>query len=334
MIRNFGVLWLGILTGCSSVPMGESMDIPTWVEHPEKVYSPERYLAVVGTGSTREEAIRDGKKQLAEVFQTRVQTVTRVKSDSSLKQSTEGTQIGTSGQEISNEMTFESNVRIRGAEVKESITLQKSTYILLALDKLKARSGLLLEANQLKTKLDSLLNSLETEHQVNRWEQAGGDLERLKELSGEASVLGLGVVVETSGLEERFRRLETELRARNEKKVFMVRMLKGDEQFARMIETCIQDQGARVSSVEPNLEPLYQVLVSVVEHPEHLAVEGWVKTRYEITANIIDPKGRNYRITEQRSETARSREAGLEAVVPETSKKLCQKLWVRIGELK
>jgi hypothetical protein len=272
---------------------------------------------------------------MAEVFLTRVQSVIRVRSESKLRQNTEGAQSGSAGQEINKETTLESNVRLRGAEVKEIFCAGGNCYALLGMDKLAARSGLLLEANQKRAKLDALLDSLESAHQVLKWEKAKAELEQLSALSGEASILGAGALIETGSLERRLQKVESDLRARNEKKVFLVRTIKGDEQFARSLEICIQDQGASVSAQDgaPG-NTVHQVLVSVVEHPEHLSVEGWVKIRYEVTANVIDPNGRSYRILEQRSETARSREAGLENASGEISKGLCQKLWGRIGEMK
>ena len=77
-----------------------------------------------------------------------------------------------------------------------------------------------------------------------------------------------------------------------------------------------------------------QVQVSVIEHPEHMNIEGWVKSRFEVTANIVSSNGRSYRVSENRSETARTREAGLEAASEEISKKLCEQIWNRISEMK
>ncbi|NDF13711.1 hypothetical protein EB061_00070 [bacterium] len=335
MKRFFLLYVLANLSACASSPVSQIAGLPGWVDHPEKALPPERFLVTVGSGSTREEAVRDAKKQMAEVFQTRVQSLTRVRSDSQLRQSTEGAQSGSSGQEINKETTFESNVRIRGAEVKEMASAGGSTYVLLALDKLAARSGLLLEATQRRGRLDALLDSLEAAHQVLKWAQAKAELEQLTALSGEASTLGAGSLVETASLEQRLQKIESDLREKNEKKIFLVRTIKGDEQFGRSLEICIQDQGARVSVQEGKAEaPVHQVLVTVVEHPEHFSVEGWVKVRYEVTANVIDPSGRSYRISEQKSEIARSREAGLELASGEISRGLCQKLWNRIGEMR
>lgn len=334
MNRIFMVCLSALLGACAGAPVVPHSALPGWVEHPEKSYGPERFLVTVGSGGSREEAVREAKKQMAEVFQTRVQSITRVKSDSSLRQNTEGLQTGSAGQDVSRETTFESNVRLRGAEAKESVVEAGTHYVLLALDKLRARSGLLLEANRSRDRLTALLDSLEIDYQVLKREEARAELAKLSDLSGEASVLGMGVLVEAASLEGRLARIESDLRARNEKRIFLVRTLKGDDQFSRGLETCIQDQGASVSAPEGGVESVNQVLVSVVEHPEHLAVEGWVKIRYEVTASIFTPKGRSYRISEQRSETARSREAGLESAAAEIAKGLCQKLWSRIVEMK
>jgi hypothetical protein len=334
MNRMMFLMLLALLGACASAPVAIHPGLPDWVAHPEKLLPRERYLVSVGSGKTREDAIQDAKKQMAEVFQTKVQTLTRVRSDSSLRQNTEGSQAGESAHAVSKEMTFESNVRLRGAEVKEVAVADGATHVLLALDKLAARSAILAEAAQVRARLSGLLDSLESDHQVSKWEQVKLDQTRLSDLSGEATVLGLGALMDTTALDERFRRIESELRSKNEKKVFLVRSIKGDEEFARGLEICIQDQGASVSATEGSNETVNQVLVSVVEHPQHLAVEGWVKIRYEVTANIVSPNGRSYRISEQRSETSRSREAGLESAAAEIAKVLCQKLWNRVSEMK
>jgi len=48
----------------------------------------------------------------------------------------------------------------------------------------------------------------------------------------------------------------------------------------------------------------------------------------------VASNGKSYRVIENQTETARTREAGLESASEEISKKLCDQIWNRVGEMK
>ncbi len=264
----------------------------------------------------------------------KVQSATQVRSGSKMTENTSGGVSGDAEQNISKEVNFESNARLRGAEVKEVQKVGKDTYVLLVLDKLSARSGLLLDSSRIKSKLDAELDALEAGFSAARLKEAKADLDAIRDLSSEASVLGMGAVVDASPYESRLAKLDGSIRAKNEKKIFALKTLKGDDAFARAIEVCLQDQGASVYTGEVLPEGSNQVQVSVIEHAQHMNIEGWVKTRFEVTANIVASNGKSYRVIENQTETARTREAGLESASEEISKKLCDQIWNRVGEMK
>jgi hypothetical protein len=329
-----GIL-LVLLSSCATPSNQESTNpMPEWVRHPSDRYSEQRFLTAVGVGASREEAIRDAKKNMAESFLVKVQSLTKSTTESKLAQDTEGSVKGESDQNVSKETRFESVTRLRGAEVKEVATVGGETYVLLALDRLSARSGLLMECNQLRSRIEANLDSLEERFQGKPFRETRQDLETLRELSSEGSVLGMSALLDTDALERRIRKLESSMRAQNQKFVFQVKTLKGDDRFSRELESCIQDQGGTIYSGDQPRDHLSQIQISVIEQPQHLAIEGWVKVKYEVSANLINPDGKSIRINESKVETARSKEAGLQAAADELSAKICEQAWNRLGELK
>ena len=224
--------------------------------------------------------------------------------------------------------------RLRGAEVKDVLSVGGEFYALLALDRLSARSGLLLEANRIKAKLEAGLSALEEGYSAARFQDARKDMDQLRELGSEASVLGMAAVLPLDALESRFVRTESAVRERNRNLKFRVSTLKGDERFARDLEICIQDQGGTIVTSDSAQDGAGQIQVALLEQPQHLEIAGWVKIKFELTANLIRPEGKSIRIKESRTETARSKEAALEAAAEDLSKRICEQAWNRLGELK
>jgi hypothetical protein len=329
-----GFLTLVISSCASSSDLKSDPSIPEWVLHPEMRFPLERYLSSIGVGASREEAIRDAKKNMAETFLVKVRSATQSSSESNLSKDTSGGLKGEASESLKKELNFESVARLRGAEVKDVVTVGGDVYALLALDRLSARSGLLLDANRIKSKLEAELDGLEQGYSAAKFQEARKDLEQLRELGSEASVLGMAAILPLDSLEARFIKTESGVRERNRNLRFRVSTLKGDERFARDLEVCIQDQGGTIVSGETSQEGVGQIQVSVIEQPLHLEIAGWVKVRFEVTANLIRPDGKSVRIRESKTETARSKEAGLEAAAEEISRKVCEQAWNRLGELK
>ncbi|NDG84668.1 MAG: hypothetical protein EBX52_06470 [Proteobacteria bacterium] len=329
------LLPLILLSSCASAPpKAEGPSVPAWVSHPEQAYPAQRYLSSVGIGNGRDEAIRDAKRQMAESFMVKVKSTTSLNAESKLDQNTSGSVSGAASQNVNKSVDLESVARLRGAEVKEVAQVGSDTYALLALDKLAARSGLLLDVNRVQARMNSNLEGLESGFNGQKMKELQADLEELRALSGEASALGMSALTDASSIESRVQVLQNRMRAGNEKKSFRVRSLKGDERFSRGIEECLQDRGAKTYTGEKVPEGTRDVEVSVIEQPQHLQIEGWVKSRFVVTANVIDPSGRSVRSSSEKLESARSRDALLEAVAGEIAADLCEKVWNRLGEMK
>jgi hypothetical protein len=333
-MKNVSTLIFLVFSACASVPEPPFSGIPEWVQHPEKFYSVNRYLTAVGTGSSRDEAARDAKKQLAESFIVKVQSTTRVNSASSLNQNTSGNLSGDSKQNISKEVSLESNVFLRGAEVKETAVSGSEHYALLALDKLSARSGLMLEATRIQGALGSELDQLEQNYTAAGVAHAKSLLSEFQELHAEASALGMAALVEVSPLQSRLGVVEAAARNRNQKIAFTVITNKGEDFFERDLQSCINDRGGRIYEIASAPKEANQVKISVVERSQHMKLEGWVRIRFDLTASLTTSDGRLYRIQTSQTDTGRSRDAVLENVSDKLSKDLCEQLFNRVGEMK
>ncbi len=324
-----------LLCFCSTIPASNGVQgVPEWVRRPEVRYPSERFLSSVGVGRDRESAILDAKKNMAESFLVKVKSASVAASESSVSKDTDGMTKGASEDSFKKEVTFESMARLRGAEVKEVESVGAEVYALLALDRLSARSGLLLEVNRIKSKLEAELQALEEGYSTATYLEARKDLQELRDLSSEASVLGMAALLPLDSLENRFVKVEAGIRERNRNLRFKVNSLKGDDRFARALETCIQDQGGTILAEDVQQEGAGRISLSVSERPQHMEVPGWVRIRFDVSATLVRADGKSIRINESRTETARSKEAALEAVSDEISKRICEQAWNRLGELK
>lgn len=330
---------LVLLSACASTPKPSSEEAPSratpsWVMHPELNYPDSRYLVAIGTGKSRDAAIEDAKKQLAESFVVKVKSYTSSNATSSLDQSTSGSVSGNSNQKVSKDVSLETNTYLRGAEVKEVSAVGSDTYALVALDKLTARSGLLLEANRIQTKLSNELDSLESNFTQAKLVEAKGDLAQFQELYGEASALGMSALVDLNASQSRLEKIENSVRNKNEKLFFTVKTVKGEDYFERDIQSCINDRGGTVYTGDNLPANTRKIEISVIERPQHLPVEGWTKIRFDLTAAVISTDGKLYRIQTTETETGRSRSAVLESVSDKLSKDLCDQLFNRMSEAK
>ncbi len=324
-----------LLCFCSTTPASNGVQgVPEWVRRPEVRYPSERFLSSVGVGRDRESAILDAKKNMAESFLVKVKSASVAASESSVSKDTDGMIKGASEDSFKKEVAFESMARLRGAEVKEVESVGAEVYALLALDRLSARSGLLLEVNRIKSKLEAELQALEEGYSTATYLEARKDLQELRDLSSEASVLGMAALLPLDSLENRFVKVEAGIRERNRNLRFKVNSLKGDDRFARALETCIQDQGGTILAEDAQQEGAGRITLSVSERPQHMEVPGWVRIRFDVSATLVRADGKSIRINESRTETARSKEAALEAVSDEISKRICEQAWNRLGELK
>jgi hypothetical protein len=322
------------LGACATAPVPTNPDtVPSWVNRPETLYPQTRYLSAVGGGKNREEAIQDAKRQLAESFVVKVQSQSRINSDSSLNQNTEGAISGRASQKMEKETTFETQTNLRGAEIKEVASVGAQTYALIALDKLSARSGLLMEANRIQSALNLELDSLEERFSTTNFAKAKELYGSLETLHAEAAVLGMSALFETSPSRTRLDRIESGMRGRNAKKSFVVEMKSGDQGFAKDLESCINDRGGQVFDPGKADASVNRIEVSINERPQHMSTEGWTKIRFDLSASIIEGTGRKFQAKVSETETGRSKAAVLEAVSDKLAKALCDQVFNRIGEM-
>lgn len=320
-----------LIAGCASAPATRTQveNGPAWINKPESAYSADRYLVSVGQGSSRELAIQDAKKSMAESFVVKVQSVTESKTNSIFNQNSDGAASGESREDTRKDVSMRTDTYLRGVEVKEVFEQGSTTFALVALDKLKARSGLLMESNRIKKELENTLNSLEEKFTQVKLDRAQSKFAEFATLYGEASALGMSTLVEISPLEARLNRIESAVRNKNQKLSFHVKTTQGETYFERDIESCINDRGGTLSNVEPS----NKIEIAVIERPQHLPIEGWTRIRFDLTAAIVQTNGKKYRIQTTKTETGRSRNAVLESVSDQLSEDLCNQLFSRINEM-
>jgi hypothetical protein len=326
-------LLLPALNACSSAPAVQSSsdNNPAWILKPESAYPADRYLVSVGSGSNRELAIEDAKKSMAESFVVKVQSITESKANSTFNENTAGAASGESKQDTQKNVSLRKETKIRVAEGKEISNQGNTVYALLALDKLKARSGLLMESNRIKGDLENILTSLEDQYTQVKFDQAKAKFAEFESLYGEASALGMSSLVDVNPLEARLNRIDTGVRSKNKNIAFIVKTINGETYFERDIESCINDRGGVL--LDKAGDKTNRVEISVVERPQHLPIEGWTRIRFDLTAAIIQSDGRKYRIQTTQTETARSRNAVMEAISDKLSQDLCNQLFNRINEM-
>ena len=145
-MKNPGILLLLVfaLSACSSAPKDAatsvSTSVPDWVGNPKGAWPEARYLSAVGAGNSRDSAISDAKKQLAESFVVKVNSETTSHGQSDLDQTTEGKISGSSRQDVAKNLSIQSETFLRGAEVKNVAQVGTDYYAVVAIDKLQARS--------------------------------------------------------------------------------------------------------------------------------------------------------------------------------------------------
>ncbi len=339
---NIGLALILIINlgACASAPTTtESTNgEPAWIKKPEAAYPADRYLVSVGTGSTRDLAIEDAKKAMAESFVVKVQSITESRATSTMNQNTDGAASGDSKQDTQKNVSLRTDTYLRGAEVKEVSDQGNTIYALLALDKLKARSGLMLESAKIKGELENALQSLEDQYTQAKFNVAKSKFQEFENLYGEASALGMSALVDAAPLEARMNRIESSVRNKNKNLAFIVKTTQGETYFERDIESCINDRGGvlfdeKKSDSVKSAEKANRVEIAVVERPQHLPVEGWTRIRFDLTAAIIQADGKKYRIQTTQTETGRSRNAVMETVSDKLSEDLCNQLFNRINEM-
>ena len=325
-----------ILTACSSAPKtsetAATNEVPSWVKNPQGNYPETRYLVAVGEGSSRDSAIEDAKKQLAESFVVRVRSETQSKADSNLTQNTQGVTTGDSSQNAQKNLSLQTDTFLRGAEVKDTSHVGSTYYALVGLDKLTARSGLLLESNRIKGRLENDMDSLDATYTTQKLADAKSELQNMQQLYGEAAALGMTALIDVNPLETRLNKIENAARNRNAKIIFAVKTLKGADYFERDIQSCINDRGGVVFTIDQAPSNANRVEISVVERPQQMAIEGWLKIRFDLTAAVVQNNGKMYRILTSQTETGRSHDAVLEAVSDKLSHDLCENLFNRMSE--
>ena len=325
-----------ILTACSSAPKtsetAATNEVPSWVKNPQGNYPETRYLVAVGEGSSRDSAIEDAKKQLAESFVVRVRSETQSKADSNLTQNTQGVTTGDSSQNAQKNLSLQTDTFLRGAEVKDTSHVGSTYYALVGLDKLTARSGLLLESNRIKGRLENDMDSLDATYTTQKLADAKSELQNMQQLYGEAAALGMTALIDVNPLETRLNKIENAARNRNAKIIFAVKTLKGADYFERDIQSCINDRGGVVFTIDQAPSNANRVEISVVERPQQMAIEGWLKIRFDLTAAVVQNNGKMYRILTSQTETGRSHDAVLEAVSDKLSHDLCEYLFNRMSE--
>ncbi len=338
-MRSLGLGVVFALSACASgahrsdvSSSGGGSGQPDWITHPQANYPENQYLVAVGMGKDRNEAIQDAKKNLAESFLVRVSSESVTHKNATLAEDSTGSVSGKSDQDSHKNLTLSTDTTLRGADVKE-VYEGKDTYALVALDKLKARSGLLMEAQKSQAKLDTLYDLLKSNYSTDQWNVAQDEMKHYEQLYSEAAALGMSALVNLSDYERKFGQLDQVIRGKIKKINFTVKINEGEEFFRNDLEACIGNRGGTVYSVEKPPANANAIAINLVERPQHYEVEGWTKMRFDLTASITQTDGKLFRIETSKTEIGRSRDAVLESAADELSKDFCDKLFGRMGDM-
>ncbi len=333
MLKLIAIISFTFLSACSSAPPVQST-LPDWVNAPKKLFPETRYLSAVGTGKNRNEAILDAKKLIAESLITQVRSERFSHTQGSLNQNSSGQTESQTQRQDQQSLSLTTDTFVRGAEVKEVFSTLNETYALIALDKLSARSGLMLEANKIQSKLQGLLDELEQNFNTSLLIQAQGQLTQLEKLETEAGALGLSALVDAASPRARLAKLESGQRDQFKNISFVVKTLQGETHFERDLENCINDTGGTLYQEDQAQDSSLKVELSVVERKQHLNIDGFQKFRFDLSAQVLEKAGKKYRIQASETESGRSREAILESVSQKLSTKICSELFRRVSEMK
>lgn len=329
----FSLLAASVFSACASTPSSTQENkegLPQWVSQSQSAYPDSRYLTAVGVGKTRTEAIQDARKNLAENFLVKVKSETQVNTQTRMNQNTQGDHSGETNSATEKNLTLVTETSLRSSEVKEVATVSNETYALIALDKLTARSGLLMEAEKSRVKLNSYIEGLQTRFQAKRFEDAKAELSKLEQLLGEAGALGMSALIPYAEYEAKLSKIDDARRAALRTVPFVIQNLNSKPQFLHEFEKCVSDAGGLV--VEESQAPAnaYKIKVEIVERPQHFSVEGWSKIRFDMTANVVQPGGKTSRIKASQTEQARSKEAAIEQAADGLAQEFCSQLFMSL----
>jgi hypothetical protein len=337
-MKTILVLSVLVLSACASTESQVKTEsvgsVPAWVNQPQAAYPANRYLVSVGNGRDRNSAISDAKKQMAESFVVKVKSEIQTKASSTLNQNTAGSVSGEAKEVVSKDLSLTSETSLRGAEVKEVAQLESEFYALVALDKLTARSGLVMESNRIKQKLESTLEALEDTYTKQKMNEAKAEMSNLDQLYGEAAALGMSALIEVNPLRARVNKIENAARSKNSKSNFAVKMVKGADYFEHDVQACINDRGGVAYTYDQAPSDAHKIQITVLERPQHMTVEGWNKIRFDLSAAVVQSNGKMFRVQATQTETGRNREAVLESVSEKLSRDFCEGLFNRMNEVR
>ncbi|MBI4404056.1 MAG: LPP20 family lipoprotein [Deltaproteobacteria bacterium] len=321
-------IWFAL--GCLSAIVN-AVERPIWVNGDTSAkYNPLRYITAVGSGNTREDAIADSKKALAETFIAEVKSVTTSVAQSSLKSSTTAKVEGEDTQDVRKDVQISTNIKLRGMEIKETFydPQAKTHYALAVLDKMQAKSSYLMELNKRKSRVTSLYEQFSRSASLALVKQLEQRLDEFDSMNNEFAVVNGGMGMQRPLSPEQLEKMRARALELSSKNLVLVKFTEGDSSFHDLVMDCLADSHVHtVSSVEENTKPAYAVSYFLKEElDDAFHVDGWVRYRYTAAGEIKKGATTVGKPNIVKAENGRGKSQCWDKTKDSLSKEMCEKI--------
>lgn len=305
---------------------------PAWVDGDVAEKFPEqRYLTAIGTGSSREAANQDAKKQLASTFRAKVTSESSTESQSSLSESTSAKTSGEGSAKTRSSVSVSTSLELRGVEVKNYYFDAKSKehYALAVMDKLKVKNSYAMELTKLKNKIEAMHEQFQKKPSAGLGRDILEMADQFEQLNREYAVVnnGNGAPAPLSYSElEKIRDGQSDLQS--SKAIALEFSGENDaSEFQEMLTSCLASKSIGVvAKIEAGKSPEYSVTYNMREKQKFMDVKDWVKVEFSSMAVI---KKNNVLVERKRiskEATGRTKEAAFDSVKEELSEAICSQI--------
>ncbi len=317
------------LGACSSAPVDSTRVLPEWVNTPEVLFPKERYITSVGTGKTLERAAQNARRSMAEGFRSQVVSQSSVAATSKLLEGTDGKNTGNAEERFSQNTEIQTQVTLRGADVRESFVAPDATYALVAIDKLTARSNVLSELMSKERKVTAALDLASSGKTVrySSLQSARAEFSQYEVLAGEAMSLGVSTGDRARVLSSKLDALQAEFVAHLKDQSLVVRQKSGDAVWAQKLEACLSGRGIPLAAAESENSVTLQV--SAVETSVHMAVQGFEKVKVDLMTDWVRASKKES-VASTQTESGRTKNAAVQSLLEGLIEDHCTKILERL----
>ncbi len=246
---------------------------PEWLNDPYSVCAKEE-LCAVGMGSGLNSAKADARRGLSKVFETRVKS----SYEESLSQSGEETQ-----SKIKDFVSESSDVMLQAVEIKQTYETKTDVYALAVLNKTIASRMTKEEMEGLDEKMLALLK-----------DDSPASAVQIEKLYEQRRTLNQRyIVLAGNGLEEEvtYDQVYANKKAKVGKRhLYMDKSEKLKPALYQTVQNVMKENGFTFAQKQEKDTP--KVVLSFVEEPQYMKVEGFVKYSYHFTMKAPDKKGK------------------------------------------